>query len=221
MTRPRWVPYVVPFLVFIAFLSVGPALPVSPRVEAMVRVGVLLAVILLVARPALDVRITRPLASVAVGALIFAVWIAPDVLWPAYRESTLFQNGLTGRVESSMSAEARADRVVVALRFARAALIVPVVEELFWRGWLPRWLDRMEDFASIPLGQYTRWSFWGTAILFALEHGSFWDVGLVAGIGYNVWMQRTRSLGDLMLAHGVTNALLSGYVLHAGQWQYW
>ena len=34
-------------------------------------------------------------------------------------------------------------------------------------------------------------------------------------------MLRTKSLGDVTLAHAVTNALLSGYVLMTGQWQYW
>jgi membrane protease YdiL (CAAX protease family) len=46
-------------------------------------------------------------------------------------------------------------------------------------------------------------------------------VGLLAGLAYNWWMQRTRSLGDLVLAHGVTNACLSVYVVATGQWQYW
>ena len=59
------------------------------------------------------------------------------------------------------------------------------------------------------------------AILFAIEHGPYWDVGLIAGVAYNCWCMRTRSLADCMLAHAVTNALLAGYVLLFGQWQYW
>lgn len=218
---PRWAPYVIPFAAFMVLLGVGPMLPLSPRAEAGVRVTLLTAVIFLMARPALDFRVTRPLATVAVGAAVFALWIAPDLLIPGYREHPIFQNGITGEVKSSLSAEARADSVVLALRFARAALIVPVVEELFWRGWLPRWLDRMDNFEAVPLGQYTRWSFWGTSVLFALEHGPFWDVGLMAGIVYNWWLSRTRSLGDLMLCHAVTNACLSVFVLAAGRWEYW
>jgi membrane protease YdiL (CAAX protease family) len=48
-----------------------------------------------------------------------------------------------------------------------------------------------------------------------------WDVGLMAGLAYNWWMRRTRSLGDLMLTHAVTNACLSAYVLIEGRWEYW
>jgi membrane protease YdiL (CAAX protease family) len=58
-------------------------------------------------------------------------------------------------------------------------------------------------------------------VLFASEHGAFWDVGLAAGILYNWWMVRTRSLADCILAHAVTNGCLAAYVLAGGHWQYW
>ena len=73
----------------------------------------------------------------------------------------------------------------------------------------------------MPLGQFTTASFLLTVLLFASEHGAMWDVGLAAGLLYNFWMRRTRSLGDLILAHAVTNACLSAYVLSRGRWEYW
>lgn len=219
--RHPWVPYVVPFVVFMAMLVIGPALPVSPRVEAVVRVAVLALVIALVARPVLTFRLTEPVGTLGVGILVFVLWILPDLLIPGYRDSILFQNRLTGMVASSMPVEARIDPLVISLRFARAALIVPIVEELFWRGWLPRWLERMDGFWTVPLGEFSRYTFWATAILFALEHGPFWDVGLVAGLIYNWWMRRTKSLGDLIWCHGVTNACLSIWVVGMGDWRYW
>jgi len=98
---------------------------------------------------------------------------------------------------------------------------VPILEELFWRGWLMRWIIDPQDFEKVPLGTFAPAAFWLTAILFASEHGSFWDVGLAAGIVYNWWMIRTRNLWDCIIAHAVTNALLAAYVIGAGQWQYW
>lgn len=64
-------------------------------------------------------------------------------------------------------------------------------------------------------------AFWIVALLFASEHGSYWDVGLATGIIYNAWMVRTKSLGDLILTHAVTNLCLSLYVIAAGKWEYW
>jgi CAAX prenyl protease-like protein len=214
-------PYVTPFLVFMAFLAVGPRLPIGAREEAILRIGVLSAVLWFCSRSVISLRPTHALTSVALGIAVFAIWIAPDMLLPAWRDSFLFNNGLTGRVEGSLAPEARADRIIVMLRFARAVILVPIIEELFWRAWLPRWVDRMEDFREVPLGQYSRAAFLLTAVLFASEHGSLWDVGLVAGLLYNWWMSRTRSLGDLILAHAVTNACLSIYVVMEGRWEYW
>jgi CAAX prenyl protease-like protein len=83
-----------------------------------------------------------------------------------------------------------------------------------------RWLIN-KDFWRVPLGMYTPFAFWLTAILFASEHGPYWDVGLVTGIIYNAWMIRTKSVADCVLMHAVTNALLSAYVMQTAQWQYW
>ena len=221
MTRFPWLPFVAPFAAFMVLLGLVPPLGLPPIVEGLIRVAVPALVILLASMPALDLKPTRPLATIAIGALVFVLWILPDQLIPGYRDSILFQNGLTGRVESTMAVEARSDLIVVGLRFFRAALIVPVVEELFWRGWLPRWIDRMDDFQARPIGAFTGFSFVAASVLFGLEHGAFWDVGIVAGVIYNWWMMRTKSLGDLIWCHAVTNALLSGWVVGMGQWQYW
>lgn len=159
-------------------------------------------------------------SSVAVGAIVFILWIAPDRLWPHYRESAFlaFANFST-RSTLTVGAE-HANSWIRTWRFARATLVVPIVEELFWRAWLMRWLIHTE-FRGVRLGTYSALSFWMTAALFASEHGAFWDVGVMAGIIYNWWMLRTKSVADCVLMHAVTNALLSTYVLAAHQWQYW
>jgi len=128
-------------------------------------------------------------------------------------------HNIYGRLTTSIP-PASLTPLMLALRTARAALLVPVIEELFWRGWLPRWIQSSR-FARIPLGQYTPLAFWATAVLFAAEHGPFWEVGLVTGIIYNWWMRRTRSLGDLMLVHAVTNLSLSLFVIQTRNWQFW
>ena len=76
-------------------------------------------------------------------------------------------------------------------------------------------------FLSVPLGTWSASAFWIVAIAFASEHGPFWDVGLAAGMLYNWWIVRTKSLGDLIWAHAVTNACLSLFVVLAGKWEYW
>ena len=208
--------YVAPFVVFIALRW----LPIAPEWLAPVRFMVVAATIAVFSRHVLPRRLLLPAGSALVGAAVLAIWIAPDVLWPGYRDFWLFHNSITGAARSTLPARLHGNAAFIVVRVVESALLVPVLEELFWRGWLMRWLIR-SDFEKAPLGQYTAFSFWGVAILFALEHGPYWEVGLAAGVAYNWWMVRTRSLADCMLAHGVTNALLAGYVLMFHQWQYW
>lgn len=215
-------PYVAPFATFMALLALGPWLPIDEPALALLRVIVLTGVLIgFSGKEVATLRVRHSVTSIALGIGVFALWVGPDVFLPAWRENWLFSNGLTGRVEGTLPEAARSDLMVLILRSMRAVILVPIVEELFWRGWLPRWLDRMEDFRQAPLGQFSRAAFWLTALLFASEHGSMWDVGLAAGLLYNFWMQRTRSLGDLVLAHAVTNACLSAYVVLQGRWEYW
>ena len=83
-----------------------------------------------------------------------------------------------------------------------------------------RWIVST-DFETVPLGTYSAKSMWITALLFASEHGPYWEVGLVAGLLYNWWMVRTKNLSDCILAHAVTNGALSLYVIVAHKWEYW
>lgn len=212
-------PWVLPFAVFILFLAVGDPLGLG-RWEFPLRVAILAGVIWWGSREVLDLRMPYAAHSVLLGIAVFVVWIAPDVLWPGYREHWLFQNSLTGKVATSLPAGLETDRLVLTFRTIRAGLIVPIVEELFWRGWLMRWLID-NDFRKVPLGTFASGAFWITAVLFAVEHGPYWEVGLLAGIAYNWWMVRTKSLGDCILAHAVTNLILSGYVIATGKWFYW
>jgi hypothetical protein len=218
--RSPSIPFVAPFGVLLALLAARAFLPIPDLAGQVVQTAGTAAVLLCCSRSVVDFRVRSLLASVCVGILVFVVWIAPDLLFPGYRSLWLFQNPVTGTARSTLSALGQADPLVLVLRTFRAVVLVPIVEELFWRAWLMRWLIR-RDFLRAPLGAYTHESFWLVAVLFASEHGAYWDVGLAAGIAYNWWMIRTKSLGDLMLAHAVTNACLSAYVIAAGKWEYW
>lgn len=205
---------------FLAFLALQDQLQALGALEFPLRVTILGVFLFAVSRRVISFRVSRWLGSVAVGAAVFLLWIAPDVLLPGYRQHWLFSNPVLGSVSTAIPEGLERNPVVLVFRTVRAAVLVPIIEELFWRAWLMRWLIR-NDFESVPLGTYERRSFWIVAALFALEHGPYWDVGLVAGVIYNAWMVRLKSLGDLILVHGVTNLLLSLYVICFGKWQYW
>jgi len=211
--------WVGPFVVFMIWLAVDKWIPLANPAKEIARDGVLVAAIVGFSRGVLPARAPHWVSSVTLGIVVCALWIAPDMLIPGWRAHWLFENSITGRLTTSIP-PASLTPLMLVLRTARATLLVPVIEELFWRGWLPRWIQSSR-FDRIPLGQYTPLAFWATAVLFAAEHGPFWEVGLVTGIIYNWWMRRTRSLGDLMLVHAVTNLSLSLFVIQTRNWQFW
>ena len=215
----KTVAWIGPFVVFMLWLAADGHLPIANPGKEILRDAVLVASILVFSRQLVPTRAPQWPLSIAVGLGVFALWIAPDALLHGWRDLPIFQNAITGRITTSVQPGEWSPLMLV-LRTARATLIVPVLEELFWRGWLPRWIQNT-DFTRIPLGTYTVFAFWATAALFAAEHGPFWEVGLMSGIIYNCWMRRTRSLGDLILAHAVTNLALSLYVIGTGRWMFW
>ena len=211
--------YILPFAVLLVLLVWQSVAPLPVRLDYPLRVFVLAAVLALYSRPVIRLRPEHLTSTLLLGAAVFVVWIGPDLLFPHYRQCWLFQNSLTA-VQSSLPATLRRDPLVLTFRVLRAVVIVPIAEELFWRGWLMRWLIDT-DFRNVPFGTFAPLSFWVTALLFASEHGPYWDVGLLAGILYNWWAIRTKSLADCILAHAVTNGALCAWVIATGRWEYW
>jgi len=213
-------PYVIPFGVFMILLAVQKYVPLPQSAEYALRCVILAAVLWIFSRKVISFRVVNLAGSLALGVAVFFLWIGPDALIPGYRQHWLFSNSITGQAAASIDAATRGDMLALVFRTLRAVILVPIIEELFWRAWALRWVAD-SDFERMPLGSYTTMSFWVVAALFAAEHGPYWEVGLICGILYNWWMGKTKSLGDLILAHAVTNGVLCGYVIATGKWEYW
>ena len=220
LLRDPSAPYVIPFGVFMVLLAVQSYIPLPQNAEYALRCAILTAVLWYFSRHVISFRLSNPIGSLALGFAVFLIWIGPDALIPGYRQHWLFQNSMTGQASGTIDAAARTDMVALFFRTFRAVILVPIIEELFWRAWALRWVANTE-FETMPLGTYTTMSFWVVAGLFAAEHGPYWEVGLICGILYNWWMGKTRSLGDLILTHAVTNGVLCAYVIATGKWEYW
>lgn len=219
--RNATVGYVAPFVLYAGLMGLERVFDLPVEWAYPIRVLLVCAAVLWVSRPYLSFRVRMPWASLGMGIVVFVVWIGPDVLFgPGYRHFWLFENSLTGTARASLNGSLRASAGFLVIRTLGSSALVPIIEELFWRGWMMRWLIDKE-FWKVPLGQYVPSAFWLVAILFASEHGPYWEVGLAAGVLYNWWLVRTRNLADCMLAHAVTNGLLAAYVIVQGQWQYW
>jgi len=107
------------------------------------------------------------------------------------------------------------------IRVGGPTLVVPIMEELFFRDFIQRALIRGARFQEVPVGTFTWLSLLGMAALFGINHGVMWPSGVLYGLLMGILLIRTKSLGACIVAHGVTNLVLyAGYCIPFGVWQF-
>lgn len=109
--------------------------------------------------------------------------------------------------------------VAIGFRLLGAVLLAPVAEELFFRGWLTRFLVKGQ-FQIVPLGTFTWGSFVATTALFGLSHHE-WLAGLLCGAALNMLLRWRRDLFLCMVAHAAANLALAVWVLMRAAWWFW
>jgi exosortase E/protease (VPEID-CTERM system) len=148
----------------------------------------------------------------AVGAAVFAVWVAPEIWGDGPAASGL------GAALAALPAWQRLSWLTV--RVTAAVVTVPLAEELAFRGYLARRLiDREFDQVAfralgvVPIAV--------SSVAFGAMHGAQWAVGIVAGVAYALVLKRTGRLGEAFAAHATSNLLLAAWVLGRGDWGMW
>jgi CAAX prenyl protease-like protein len=164
-----------------------------------------------------EYRLERPVRlgfGLAVGILVFVLWIAPQAFLGAGARSTGFD-------PDAFAGQSLLYGTTVTMRFIRLAIVVPLVEEIFWRGFLLRFLIN-EDFERVPFGTFSWLSFAVVTVAFGFSHSRpDWPAALLTGALYNVVAYRTRSLATCVLTHAVTNLLLGLWIMETHQWGFW
>jgi uncharacterized protein len=146
---------------------------------------------------------------VLVGIGVFLLWITMD--WTIGSEAPGYDPTLVD--DPALRA------ALISFRLFGAVLVVPLMEELFWRSFLLRFVIAHE-FEKIPVGTFTWPSLLIVSVLFALAHHLI-IAAFVTSVAYTLLLYRTRSIAQCTLAHAVTNLILGAYVLHTGSWQLW
>ena len=106
----------------------------------------------------------------------------------------------------------------IALRMVGGVLVVPLVEELAFRGYLMRRLQG-EMFEQFD-GPTTVRALIFSSVAFGLMHDA-WLAGILAGLAYGWVATRRGGLSNAVVAHMLTNLLLAVQVLVLKQWGLW
>ncbi len=156
----------------------------------------------------------RIVFAAAVALLVFAGWIAP-------RELLGFAPRLIGFNPEIFSGQPATYWTTVAVRFVRLVVVVPLVEEIFWRGFLLRYFVN-EKFYTVSVGTFSWLSFAVVTVGFGFAHSPADRIAaLIAGALYNGIAYRTKSLASCVVAHAITNLLLGLWIMKTRQWGFW
>ncbi len=219
-------PRIFPFAVYMAFIAInalffpdtgsetsGPPLWLYP-----IKVSLVAALLIFYWKEYAELKnkvfdhAREGILAVGVGLVVYVLWVRMGFSWAMQGEAGEGYNPF-------QSGGGRLAMVYAGMRLIGASIIVPVMEELFWRSFIIRYIIS-PDFLKVQLGKFTWISFLITVALFGVEH-NLWLAGMMAGTAYNLLLYKTKRLWPCIVAHGVTNLLLGIHVLTTGEWVWW
>jgi CAAX prenyl protease-like protein len=220
----------LPFAVYLGFLAIAQAVAwLSPLVPAIatlestsdlwlypLKVSAVLSLLVYYWPRYDELKDSKALTSqnivlaLVTGVVVYLLWVRMDWPWAMQGQPSGYNPFLAGGEWGT---------VLATVRMLGAVIVVPVMEELFWRSFLIRYLISSR-FEVVSLGSFSMFSFLATTVLFGLEH-HLWLAGMVAGAAYTVLLYQTRALWPSIIAHAVTNLLLGVHVLFTHEWIWW
>ena len=174
--------------------------------------------------------------AVVVGVAVFVMWVAIDSTYPhmsllltaggdlARRVGVGFLVGAGAAVIpwnpfASVGDDTALGWFFVTVRVLGSSLVVPPLEEVFFRSFLYRSIAKA-DFQSVSWTYFSWRSLLTTAVLFGFIHDA-WLSGILCAFGYQWLVIRKNRLGDAITAHAITNWLLGIWIVWNGAWSLW
>lgn len=226
---PLWA-RVVPFAVFLVLTSLQGTLGEASRYWIYAAKTVLGAWMLWVVWDwVAECRWAMSWEALAVGVGVFALWVGLDGHYPLLGDllaTVGIGKGSTPDVPASpwnpqaqFGSGSTLAWAFVALRIVGSTVVVPPLEETFYRSFLYRYVVNPQ-WQDVPLNRWNPTAFFLTSAVFGLVHHE-WLAGILCGMAYQGLVLRKNRLGDAMTAHAVTNFLLGCWVVWKSAWHFW
>jgi hypothetical protein len=206
----------VPIVAFGALTMLESYVPAAWFPAAYLAKAVIVTASLAICRgPLADIRFDPGVIapSVLIGLVVCAIWIGVDRAIPYPHIGTRTAFDPTPLRASSWWI------TFLTVRLYGLVVMVPIMEEIFWRSFLLRYLTN-PDFQRLPVGTFSASALGLMVAASALAHPE-WLVAVAASLAYAFWLRRTGSLFGAIVAHSTTNLALGSYVLATESWQYW
>lgn len=144
------------------------------------------------------------------GAAVFAIWI---ILHPNSPDLDSEMDALLNQSGTAVSLS------WIVVRVIGSVLVIPIVEELVFRGYLLSRLAK-QDVQLTGAIPFSWLALILSSVVFGLLHQA-WLAGMIAGFAYAGLRYRSSSIWAPIIAHALTNGLIASYVLTTGTWSLW
>ncbi len=210
--KSAYLPYITPFALFALLSYLSILTGISEAYAYLVKVIVTLIILGFIWKYVKnEIRFVFDFVSIIGGIIVFLIWIGLEGTYPLIGNPIGFN---PWELSSGYFVY-----IMIAFRVLSASIVVPMIEELFWRSFALRFLIDT-NFLNIKPGTFSLFSFVLVSVSFGFEHYR-WLPGIFAGFVYALCYYRTKNLFSPILSHAVTNLLLGIYVLWAGHWSFW
>jgi uncharacterized protein len=152
--------------------------------------------------------------AIFVGVGIFVLWVGLDPFYPEFSNK-----GATGNPGEIFGQNFALAWFFIAVHILGMTLVVPPLEEVFYRSFVYRYIAN-QNFLAVPPNQFLPLPFFATALVFGFSHNE-WLAGILCGAAYQWLVLRKNRLGDAMTAHAITNFLLGAWIVWRGAWHFW
>ena len=215
---PPWLPYAAPMLLFLLLTSLESKLPYP--IAYPIKIALVTALLVFFRKSYPEARPGGGgwAAATALGVILCLMWVTVTPHTPSF---PAFLGGKRIGFNPGAAFATSAGLIAfLAVRFFGLVVIVPLMEELFYRSFLLRFATDPDDFQKVPFGKFSAAALLITVGMSALSHPE-WLAGAIFGLAMAGLLWWTKNVFACILSHAVTNLLLGVYILHTGQWQYW
>lgn len=225
---------VAPFAAFAAFTLVQNSFGDGPQYWIYALKTAIGAWLLWLVRPYIkEMRWAVSWEAVAAGIVVFAAWVGLEGHYPALTQiwhhliswiglgagNPMPERAITFDPTKTYGTGSALALIAIAVRFIGSSLIVPPLEEVFYRSFIYRYLIK-SDFQRIPLSSFNWIAFLVVGAVFGFGHDE-WLPGILCAFIYQGLVWRKNRLGDAITAHAITNFLLAIWVVTRHAYYFW
>jgi uncharacterized protein len=171
------------------------------------------------------------LIGIIFGVIGIGFWLLPTTIFDRLRltidpEGWMKWVGIAGRkkgFDPGIFENSTAYWFVLIMRFFRAVIVVALIEEIFWRSFLARFVTNMDgNYWKQKFGNHSWKAFAITTTAFTIAHAPIDYAGAITygAITYVlcIW---SKNLGACVIMHATANLLMGCYAMAYGKYGLW